>query len=213
MFAINPVLALERYGVKLTPALRDHVLRTLKNPGSAGTRRQALEASLTQAFGEAPRPENPAWLANALFKVLKLTPLDRRGYEPAYAPPLNAAILARLEPLRPKPRRKYPLLRPGAVKSSVGLTSWREKARLLDLAAPAPDLPRARQAPRTLGLEEAWFYKDRDPVAHDLVELGAIQRTGFFFHSPDSFRRIAAGEASNVFRTWIREVRFKDARR
>ena len=208
MLAVNPAMALEAYGVKLTPEMRDHVLRSLKHPEAVKTRREELEASLEKALGEPPRPEDPAWMARILFERLKLTPLDTYGREPTYEPPLNATILDRLAPLRPKPKIKYPPPRHKPITSSVGVTPWTEKAPFLDLNAKAPDLPLAKTAPAEVPLEAAWFYKDKDPVAHDLVELGQIRRTGLVFHTPDRFRKIAAGETPNVFRSWFRSVRF-----
>ena len=208
MLAVNPVMALEAYGLRLTPEMRDHVLRSLKHPEAVKTRREELEASLEKALGEPPKPEDPAWMAHAMFATLKLTPLDIGDAEPTYEPPLNATILDRLAPLRPKPKIKYPPPRRPLVTSSVGVTPWKEKARFLDLAAPVPRTPVAQVAPVELPLEAAWFYKDRDPIAHDLVELGQIRRTGLVFHTPDRFRKIAAGETPNVFRSWFRSVRF-----
>ena len=41
------------------------------------------------------------------------------------------------------------------------------------------------------------------------LELGVIQRGGFPFHTPDSFRKILEGKKANAFTYWIRSVRFK----
>ena len=208
MLAVNPVMALEAYGVKLTGEMRDHVLRSLKHPEAVKTRREELEASLEKALGEPPKPEDPAWMAHALFDLLKLRRSTSATASRPTRPPLNADILARLAPLRPKPRVKYPPTRFKTIASSLGVVPWQEKARFLDLTAKVPDLPPAKTAPAQVSLEDAWFYKDKDPTAHDLVELGQIRRTGLAFHTPDRFRKIAAGETPNVFRSWFRTIRF-----
>jgi len=44
---------------------------------------------------------------------------------------------------------------------------------------------------------------------HDALELGVIQRGGFPFHTPDSFRKILEGKKANAFTYWIKSVRFK----
>jgi hypothetical protein len=209
MFAVNPVLTLERYGIHLTPDMQDHVLRAFRHPPRLKTRRQELEAKLTEALGAPPRVDDPAWLAGVLFEQLAICPLETEGAQPIYRPPLNAEVLERLKPVRPKGAPRYPGPRRIKVKSSIGMKPWKEAVRRLDLAAAAPSLPAAGQRPKTATLEEAWFYKDAHPLARDLVELGQIQRMAFPVRTPDAFRQIAEGKQPNAFRSWIKQIRFK----
>jgi hypothetical protein len=210
MLAINPVLALEQYGISLTPELRDHVLRTLQHSGPVRERRDALEESLTEAIGERPRPTDETWLAETVFKKLGVAALDTAGVEPTYKPPLNVEILKRIAPVRPPGTRRYPNARRSKVKSHLAMRPWREAVRRLDLDARPPKRPQAKSPPETFTLEQLWFYKDQNSTLHDLLELGVIQMSGMRVQSPDSFRRIAEGERRDAFRVWVRSIRFKD---
>jgi hypothetical protein len=210
MLAINPVLALEGYGVVLTPELRDHVLRTLQYRGPARERYEALVAQLTKALGGSPRPDDPAWLANLVFVQLGLPPRDTARAKPVYKAPPNAAALARIETLRPRRVVRYPHLRRSQVKSVLAFAPWQEAQRSLDLDAPLPDLPHAATAPDRLTLDELWFYKDQHHLVRDVLEFGILQRSALRIHTPDAFRRIAAGQQRSAFRLWIRSIRFKD---
>jgi len=210
MFLINPVMALERYGVDLSPDLKRHVLHTLQHPAAMRTRRDELEAKLREALGEAPKPEDEAWLAALLFERLKLQPLEIGDTEPEYKPPLNAEMLKALALKRPKGGKRYKGERLLKVQSRVGTAPWREAFRRLDLDAPVPKLPPAKYPPKTIALVNLWFYKDENPLVRDVLEYGVLQSRGFPFHSPDSFRQIAEGKKTNAFRTWIRAVRFKE---
>lgn len=208
MLAVNPVLALERYGITLTPELQDHVLRSIRHPPAVLARRQALEASLTTALEQTPRPHDSAWLASIVFNRFGLTPLQTAGAAPVYLPSPHAVILQRLEAIRPTYVRPASQVHKGGIRSTIAVAPWSEPARSFDLAAPVPALPPAAAAQAALSLEEAWFYKDANPLVRDLVELGAIMRTGLAFQLPDTFRKIAAGETPNGFRTWFRSIRF-----
>jgi len=210
MFLINPVLALEHYGVSLSPELKHHVLHTLQHPPAMRTRRDELEARLREALGEAPKPEDEAWLAAFLFQWLNLQPLEIGATEPTYKPPPNAETLKALTLKRPKGRKRYKSERLIKVQSRVGTAPWHEAFRRLDLDAPAPKLPRAASTPNTIPLVQLWFYKDENPLVRDLLEYGVLQSRGTPFHSPDSFRRIAKGRERNAFRTWVRAVRFEE---
>jgi hypothetical protein len=86
----------------------------------------------------------------------------------------------------------------------------RESRGRLDMSVPAPRLERAAARPALLSLEEAWFYKDLDPIVRDAVELGAIQASARRLLSPDGFRKAVSGEMSTAFRAWIRAVRIND---
>lgn len=210
MMAVNPVLAMQQYGIHLSPEMQDHVLRAVRHPPKVTTRREELEARLTEALGSAPRVDDPVWLADALFDKLEAKPRQTQGADPVYRPPLNAEVLERLKPIRPKGNDRYPGPRRLQVKSRIGMKPWKEAVRRLDLLAKVPELPPAKDRPKTVTLEDAWFYKDSSDLAHDLVELGQIQRMAFPVRTPDAFRKIAAGEQPNAFRSWITSVRFKD---
>ena len=81
--------------------------------------------------------------------------------------------------------------------------------RRIDLQAKAPELPVLEKPPASVTLENLWFYKDRDALVHDALELGILQRRALPIHTPDSFRKVQAGRKANVFHTWIKTVRFK----
>lgn len=210
MMAVNPVLAMEHYGIKLSPQMQDHVLRTIRHPARVRTRREALEAKLTEALGTPPRVEDPAWLADVLFDRLGLAPRQVGDAQPVYRPPMNAEVMNRIRPLRPPGAPRYPGPRRLKVRARLGMKPWKEAVRRLDLNATPPDLPAAPDRPAEVTLEAAWFYKDGHELARDLVELGQIQRMAFPIRTPDAFRKIAAGERASAVRSWITAIRFKD---
>lgn len=207
---INPVLAFKELNVELSPKIAAHVLHTLQHNAPDRERRTELEEKLRAELGEPPQPNNPAWLSRIVFEKLKLTPLQTRGRQPAFRPPLNEEILKRLQELRPKPRRpEPPLLGPG-LGTGVRVGVWTPSIRRIDLDAPAPTLPQAAKQPKTLSLEGLFFYKDLNPIAHDLLELGLIQKRGFNFHSSASYRKIRSGQKYNAFYSWIKYVQFPE---
>ena len=208
MFAVNPVMTLERYGFKLTPELQEHVAHSIRHPPKILARRKHLEASLTAALGQPPRPQDSAWLADVVFHRFGIPPLDTSGARPAYEPSPHEVMLARLAALRPPRARALRPVRKGGIVSSIGVAATRTPNLLFDLGATVPALPPAAAAPRSLSVDEAWFYKDLNHQVRDLVELGGIMRTGLAFMLPDHFRKIANGEMPNGFRTWFRSIRF-----
>jgi hypothetical protein len=207
----NPVLALKAYGIELSPALADHVLRSLRHPRATRERRAALEASLEKELGEVPRPTDPAWLARLVFERRKLTPKDVNGLSPVYGAELFDSAIKRLDARRPAPTSRYPGVR--RLQGSMGLkvAPVRPALRRLDLKAPVPPTKPARSAPKALSLEEAWFYKD-DPVVAEALELGQIARRALPFRTPDEFRKLQSGEMVDVFRAFVREVKVKGAK-
>ena len=212
MFLLNPVLALSHYGVTLSPAMRQHVLHTLRHPPALRARRDALEASLRKTLDEPAKPLNAAWLARFVFVRQKLVALATEGKKPSYRPRANAAMVAALQASLPAPTNRYPEVRHRiGVTSRLGLATMREPAGRLDMAAPAPSLPPSSSAtPATLSIEQAWFYKDLDPLVAAVVELGTIQSSARRFVSPDAFRKAVSGEKSTAFRTWISGLRIHD---
>ncbi len=210
MLLVNPVLAFERMGVKLSPEIAHHVMHTVQHPKATRDRRDVLEQSLKEALGEAAHPTDPVWNARMLFTLRKLAPLAIGHHVPVFLPPIGDALRKGLDALRPAGTRRYPEPRRLPPRSRVGSVAWKESLRRLDLAAPAPQLPQAKEAPAQVPLEDLWFYKDLDAVVHDALELGVIQRGGFPFHTPDSFRQILEGKKPNAFTYWIKSVRFKE---
>jgi len=209
MLLVNPVLALERMGVQLSSEVAHHILHTLQHPKAMRERRDALEAALQKALGEIAHPTDPAWNARLLFKLRKLAPLAIGHHQPVFLPPIGDELRKGLDALRPAATARYPEPRRLPPRSRIGSVPWSASLRRLDLAAPAPALPEAAHAPTTVPLEDLWFYKDLDAIVHDALELGVIQRGGFPFHTPDSFRQILEGKKGNAFTYWIKSVRFK----
>jgi len=212
MLLSNPVLALQRYGIKLTPRLRSHVLRALRFSPSLAVRRDALAASLREALGEAPRPGDAAWLATLVFQRRGVAPRRTMGLTPVYRDEDPGGMLARLRAGRPQPTSRYPGRRHITVATRLGAAPAAPSVRRLDLEAPLPRLEPAKKAPAALSLEEAWFYKD-DPVVRDAIELGQIERRAFPFRTPAEFRAIQRGEKVDAFRAFVRAVRVKPAPR
>ena len=209
LFFINPAMALKELGINLSPDMTHHVLGAVRHPPGLLTRRHELEQKLKEALNDEPQPNKPEWLSEVLFKRLKLTPLDTSNQEPKYLEPLNAEIVRHLQSKRPKLRKRATGRRPlsGTV---LGVATWRPAVRRLDLNAKLPQLNTQKQTPSAINLEELYFYKDSHPLAHDLLELGIIQRRGFPIHSGDSFRKIKKGEKRNAFNTWVKQVRFSE---
>lgn len=210
LLLLNPVLALEQIGVLLSSEMVHHVLHSRQHTPEMRKRREELEASLTKNLGEAPQPDNPAWVARLLFEKLRIKPLETKGHTPAYIDPTPADALKRLQALRPKARKKYPERKHPRPATKVGLNPWKTAIRRIDLEAPLPKLQPARQAPKELPLEELYFYRDSHPLVHDLLELGVIQRRAVRIHSGASFRDILSGKKPNAFHTWFKVIRFPE---
>jgi len=208
MLLINPILAFKQLGVTLSPEIASHVLHAVQHPAPVRTRREALEASLKKALGEAARPVDAVWNARLLFTLRKLKPLDIGDAKPAYTLPLGQQEAQNLHDLRPRAVLRYPQPRLLPPRTRLNAVSWKESLRRMDLAAPAPQLPNAAKAPAEVVLEDLWFYKDQDEIVHDALELGLIMRSAFPIHSPDSFRKVLSGEQRNAFRSWIKRIRF-----
>lgn len=212
MLLANPVLALEKYGIKLTDRLRSHVLQALRHPKALRDRRAALEHELEHKLGERPKPNDPKWLANRVFVERKLSPRQTEAASPAYREEDPGGIVASLKAARLPGTNRYPEVRRIQVTARLGVAPSPPTIRRLDLDAPLPDLPPASAVPVSLTLEQAWFYKD-DPVVRDLVELGTIERRGFRFRTPADFRAIAKGEKVDGFRAFVRAVRVDAGKR
>ncbi len=205
----NPALAMEDAGIDLSPELRHHVLHVLQHPPQLRARRDELEKRLRGTLDEQPRPNDPEWLSKVLFKKLKLKPLNVEGLTPVY----KSNFSPRLAERAAAKRRKWDELEKttGAKRPSMmglGFKMGAGNVRRLDLDAPVPKrIPRLRTAPKTVSLEELYFYKDQDDVARDLLELAIIERRGFPIQSADGYRKVKSGEQPNLFATWITGIR------
>lgn len=212
MFLANPVLALESYGVKLSPEMRRHVLETLRHPPRLRARREELEKKLAEKLDGPVKPTDPEWMAELVFTVRKIKPRTIGNRTPAYKPPLNADAIKRLQAARPEGTKRYPGKRRLPVRFSLKVAPPKDTIRRMDLDAELPELKPAARPTKTLTLEKAWFYKD-DPVVRDAVELGQIMRRGFPFATPAQFREIAAGKKVDAFRNFVRGVTLKEVKR
>lgn len=212
MLLINPVLAFKELGVKLSAEVARHVLHAVQHPAALRDRRDELENRLKKTLGEPARPTDPAWNAHLLFGLCKLAPLAIGDQAPAYAPPLGQQQAQKLHALRPPGQVRYAQPRRLDPRSRVGSVDWKASLRRLDLSAPAPPLAQADCRPEAVPLEDLWFYKALDPRVHDALELGIIQRRAFPIHTPDSFRKVLAGDKPNAFRSWIKQLRFHPAK-
>jgi hypothetical protein len=212
MLFVNPVLAMQEAGVKLSRPMVHHILSRLRHPPAMRERREYLEKTLREALGGTPQPNNSAWLARALFKKLKLQALDTDGLSPSYHPLRDAQAQQRLQSLRPKRTHRYTEL---PRRHKPGQLQVRERAptlRRMDLNAKLPALKPDKHVPKRVSLEMLYFYKDSNPVARDLLELAIIQRRGLRLHSRHSYRLIKEGKRGNVFHRWFRRVSFPEGK-
>jgi hypothetical protein len=212
MLLSNPVLALEKYGIKLTQSMRTHVLHALRHPKALRERRAALEKSLEKKLGEEARPNDPKWLAATVFRKRGIAPRAVEGAAPAYRTEDPGGFVAALKANRRPATNRYPQERRIKVTSRLGVAPPSPAVRRLDLDAPLPELPPAQKPPAELTLEQAWFYKD-DPIVRDLVELGQIERRAFPFRTPGEFREIESGKSVDGFRAFVRAVRIDPGKR
>lgn len=209
MLLANPVLALKQYGIELSAEMQRHVLRTLRHPKKLRERREELEHELEAKLGEPPKPNDGKWLAKLVFATRGLKPREIGDAAPAYKPPFNARMIERQQRLRRPATNRYKGVRRSKVQASVGVAAPGPSIRSMDLNAAVPKLPAASREPKTLTLEQAWFYKD-DPVVHNAVELGQIERRAFPFQSPAAFRDLVAGKKVDAFRAFVTSVRVAD---
>ena len=212
MLFVNPVLAMEEAGVKLSRPMVHHILSRLRHPPALRERREVLEASLRETLGGTPQPNNSAWLAKTLFEKLKLQPVETHDLSPIYKPLRDAKTEKRLQALRPKRTQRYTQLPRHHGPSRLQVKEQPGSVRRMDLEATLPALKPAKQTPKRVTLEMLYFYKDVNPVARDLLELAIIQRRGLRLNSRYSYRLIKEGKRANVFHRWFRQVRFPEGK-
>jgi hypothetical protein len=212
LLLVNPLCAFQDVGVEVSPEIASHILHTLHNSPEAATRREALQNKLRAVTDERPQPLNPEWVANFLFHKLKLQPLQTGGATPVYKPTVDPAIaagqLASIPKLNISPKLPHP-----DHGTSFVFDTIKPGVRHLDLDTPAPKLPGADEIPTSVDLTALYFYKDIDARAHDLLELGLIETQSTQISTPDTYRKIKAGELPNPFGTWITSIRFTPASR
>jgi hypothetical protein len=171
LLVLNPVLAFSELGVQASPKMQHHILATIQHPTQVRQRREELEKKLKDASGQMPQPNNPEWVSQFLFKNLKLKPLKIEGLKPTYLPLTNEAAIKRLNNLRPPSRKRYHYKATISAGSAIEMKQWQPTARYMDLDARLPKLKTTRITPNQVSLEELYFYKDKNPLAHDLLEL------------------------------------------
>jgi hypothetical protein len=118
-------------------------------------------------------------------------------------------MIERQQRLRRPATNRYKGVRRSNVQASVAVSTATSSIRSMDLNAAVPKLPAASRTPKTLSLEEAWFYKD-DPIVHNALELGQIERRAFPFKTPAEFRDLVAGKKVDAFRAFVTSVRVAD---
>jgi hypothetical protein len=201
----NASLAFKDSGVELSPAISNHVLHTVRQSKAATTRREQLTAQLREALGVVPKPSDASWLAKTLFTTLKLTPLDTKGHQPTYQPSIPLPVQEKLRThLVPSTRPRLP-----ARKSS---TEAKELPWRLDLDADVPSLGKARAAPKSVSLEDLWFYLDSHEVIRPLLELGILERSVLPTLTREQYEAVKAGRPTGGFIDWIDTVTFPEDR-
>jgi hypothetical protein len=207
LMLVNPALALQGIGFKLSGEVIHHVLYALQHSPQLRQRRNYLEQKIKQEIQEKPRPYDPEWVSSFLFVKLNLHPLNTHGLTPKYVEPIDSYLMEQLQELRPEPRgQRYE-------KASVGGTvitfiPAQSRIRRLDLDATLPELKTVCIAPDSIELETLYFYKNHHPLVRDVLELGIIQKQAFPIQTADSYRQIKRGEKNNAFHAWINGVHF-----
>ena len=100
---VNPVLAFQDVGVRLSPVVQRHIMQTLRFPKRLTERRERLEAELHRELealdlpGELPL--TPQQRAHLLFGVLKIEPLQEDACQPYEIDQKRMRAYARRHPL------------------------------------------------------------------------------------------------------------------
>lgn len=213
LLLVNPVLAIEELDVELSQELRHHVMHALQHPPKLRERRAELEASLTKALGQTPKPNNEEWLADVIFNQLDVEPLNTSHRTPVYKRVVSDTLVnyaqnirERWERSKTNPRRSRPK------GGKIRFKTPGDKIRRMDLDAPVPkNLKQLEETPTALSLEDLYFYRDQNPIINDLLELGIIQRRAFPIQSADGYRKVKNGDQASVFTTWIKSATFKSS--
>ena len=207
LLLINPVCAFKDVGIEVSPAIAAHILHTMQSSSDSAAQRKQLTAAIKAGKAGAPKPLDPRWVARFLFEELKLKPLETDGAAPVYLPTIdparNAAFLATL----PQFNTSAPLPHPdhGTTFSYPTISAG---VRHLDLNSPAPVLPAATGSPDEVDLTALYFYKDFDPRANNLLQLGILETQTFQISSADTYRKVKSGEIPNPWGDWISNITF-----
>ncbi len=207
LLLVNPLAAFRDVGVEVSPEIGSHILHTLQYSPATAARRQVLLDNLQKVSGGLPKPADRAWVAQFLFQTIKLAPLDTSNATPVYKPTMDPALAAKQLASIPKLNVAPPLQHPDHGTAFV-FGSITPGVRNLDLDKPSPQLPPATEAPASVDLTTLYFYKDLDPRAHDLLELGVIESQAFQISSPDAYRKIKSGELPNPWGGWVTGITF-----
>jgi hypothetical protein len=207
LLLINPIAAFQDVGVQLSPELASHILHTLQFAPETAARRRVLETDLRRIAGERPRSSDPQWVSHFLFQTLQLKPLATTGAQPRYKPVEDPEIAARqlrsLPKLATGPKLQHPDHGTAIVVQTIV-----PGVRHLDLDTPAPSLPTADSIPEALDLTALYFYKDTNPAARDLLELGIIDSQATQVGTPDTYRKVKNGESENPWGNWVNGITF-----
>jgi hypothetical protein len=210
LLLVNPVCAFQDIGVKVSPDIASHILHTMRNSSETYARRQVLEDGLKKVAGEAPKPSDGAWVAEFLFRKLKLKPLDTARAKPVYKPTVDPALAAKQMASIPKLNTAPALPHPDHGTAFV-FTAITPGVRNLDLDKAPPKLAEAKEAPQSVDLTALYFYKDADPRVHDLLELGIIETQSFQISTANTYRKIKSGELPNPWGDWVSNITFSPA--
>lgn len=207
LLLVNPILAFHDVNVELSPEIASHILHTIQYSPQTAARRRTLRSKLQMATDEAPRPSDGPWVAQFLFEKLSLSPLQTKNAAPAYKPVIDPGILAKQLASIPKLNVSPKLPHPDHG-TLFDFGSVAPAARHLDLDAPVPKLPAAKERPDAVDLTTLFFYKDLNPLVHDLLELGIIESQAVQIGTPDTYRRVRSGEIPHPWGPWVSNVRF-----
>jgi hypothetical protein len=207
LLLINPVSAFKDVGVEVSPAIATHILHTLQGSSESAAERKRLTAAIKTGKAGTPKPLDPKWVAKFLFEELKLKPLEADGATPVYLPTIDPAKNAAFVATLPQLNTSAPLPHPDHG-TTFDYSTIPAGVRHLDLNSPAPVLPVATKPPDEVDLTTLYFYKDLDPRANDLLQLGILETQTFQISSADTYRKVKSGEIPNPWGDWISSITF-----
>jgi len=186
LLLINPVLVLEDVGVTLTPAMREHVMQSLRFPKRRAERLAVLERQLREE-GE------------ALGVTLEL-PLDgeRRAR-------LVREVLAReAAPGEGRPGEGRPSEGEGPPGKGGPRRTLAPEALTRGRASPW-QVPTAADVPASLGVRELRAFRQAHPFLRTLAACERTRQGALAFFPRDVYERFKSGELQH---RWVRSIRF-----
>lgn len=214
LFFVNPALVLEELGFEMTPEVKEHINHALAQGEAVGVDIDRLESEIRERLGDAKGKWKllaPKHIADILFDVLDLTPLDLSGASVPYASPASSPRLAKLQAKAARPRRKLRL--PAGARGKVRgmaleIGGWKPTVRFVDLDAPVPELPAVKTRPESVALSDLFFYLPAHPVVRLLLEHAMAHDRRLHFRADKHFQMVRDGEVVSPWRSWIRAVRY-----